>query len=210
MFSSSSLLLISLAYFALLLGVAKLGDNLLSFRMYANRHVQAVIYSLSLGVFLTSWTFYGSVGRAATSGWDFLSPYIGPILFFMFGHRIIYKVVLIAKRENIGSISDFISSRYGKSRRLAVIVTLIATLGLLPYIALQLKAIDLSYAVLTAQDGLRGAQADFSVFIIAVLIGVFSVLFGARQVDTSAHNPGMVLAIAVESLIKLISFVANG
>jgi Na+/proline symporter/signal transduction histidine kinase/CheY-like chemotaxis protein len=210
MFSSSSLLLISLAYFALLLGVAKLGDNLLSFRMYANRHVQAVIYSLSLGVFLTSWTFYGSVGRAATSGWDFLSPYIGPILFFMFGHRIIYKVVLIAKRENIGSISDFISSRYGKSRRLAVIVTLIATLGLLPYIALQLKAIDLSYAVLTAQDGLRGAQADFSVFIIAVLIGVFSVLFGARQVDTSAHNPGMVLAIAVESLIKLIAFVAIG
>ncbi|MDC9719370.1 MAG: hybrid sensor histidine kinase/response regulator [Gammaproteobacteria bacterium] len=210
MFSSSSLLVISLAYFALLLGVAKLGDRLLSYKAYANRHLQAIIYSLSLGVFLTSWTFYGSVGRAATSGWDFLAPYIGPIAFFLFGHRIIYKIVLIAKRENIGSISDFISSRYGKSRRLAVIVTLMASLGLLPYIALQLKAIDLSYAVLTNEGQLRGAEADFSVFVIALLIGIFSVLFGARQIDTSAHNAGMVLAIAAESLIKLIAFVSIG
>jgi Na+/proline symporter/signal transduction histidine kinase/CheY-like chemotaxis protein len=210
MFSSSSLLFISLAYFALLLGVAKLGNRLVAYKAYANHHVQAIIYSLSLGVYLTSWTFYGSVGRAATSGWDFLAPYIGPIAFFIFGHRILYKIITIAKRENIGSISDFISSRYGKSRRLAVIVTLMATLGLLPYIALQLKAIDLSYAVLTAQGQMRGAQGDLSVFIIAVLIGIFSVLFGARQVDTSAHNPGMVLAIAVESLIKLIAFVAIG
>jgi len=210
MFSSSSLLIISLAYFALLLGVAKLGDKLLSFKLYANRHLQAIIYSLSLGVFLTSWTFYGSVGRASTSGWDFLGSYLGPILFFLLGHRVIYKIVLIAQRENIGSISDFISSRYGKSRRLAVIITLIATLGILPYIALQLKAIDLSYAVLTAQDGLRETQADISVLMIAILIGIFSVLFGARQVDTSAHNPGMVLAIAVESFIKLIAFVTIG
>ena len=210
MFTSSSVLLISLAYFALLLGVAKLGDKLLSYRAYANQHLQAIIYSLSLAVFLTSWTFYGSVGRAATSGWDFLGSYLGPILFFLLGHRIIYKIVLIAKRENIGSISDFISSRYGKSRRLAVIISLIATLGLLPYIALQLKAIDLSYAVLTAQDGLRDSQADISVLMIALLIGIFSVLFGARQVDTSAHNPGMVLAIAVESLVKLVAFVTIG
>ena len=210
MFSSSSLLLISLAYFALLLGVAKLGDKLLSFRAYANQHLQAIIYSLSLGVFLTSWTFYGSVGRASTSGLDYLGAYIGPILLFLLGHRVIYKIVLIAQHENIGSISDFISSRYGKSRRLAVIVTLIATLGLLPYIALQLKAIDLSYAVLTAQDGLRESQADISVLMIAILIGIFSILFGARQVDTSAHNPGMVLAIAVESLVKLIAFVTIG
>ena len=119
MFSSSSLLIISLAYFALLLSVAKLGDKLVSFKLHSNRHLQAIIYSLSLGVFLTSWTFYGSVGRASTSGWDFLGSYLGPILFFLFGHRVIYKIVLIAQRENIGSISDFISSRYGKSRRLA-------------------------------------------------------------------------------------------
>jgi Na+/proline symporter/signal transduction histidine kinase/CheY-like chemotaxis protein len=194
----------------MLLGIAKLGDRLMPFKTYSNQHLQAIIYSLSLGVFLTSWTFYGSVGRAATSGWDFLGPYIAPIAFFLFGHRIIYKIILIAKRENIGSISDFISSRYGKSRRLAVIVTLMATLGLLPYIALQLKAIDLSYAVLTTGTHLRGSHADLSVFIIAILIGIFSVLFGARQVDTSAHNPGMVLAIATESLIKLIAFVAIG
>ena len=210
MFTSSSIILISLAYFALLLGVAKLGDKLLSFRAYANQHLKAIIYSLSLGVFLTSWTFYGSVGRASTSGLDYLGAYIGPILLFLLGHRVLYKIVLIAKHENIGSISDFISSRYGKSRRLAVLVTLIATLGLLPYIALQLKAIDLSYAVLTAQDGLRGTQADISVLVIALLIGIFSVLFGARQVDTSAHNPGMVLAIAVESLVKLVAFVTIG
>lgn len=210
MFTSTSLLIISLAYFALLLGIAKLGDRLMPFKAYANQHLQAIIYSLSLGVFLTSWTFYGSVGRAATSGWDFLGPYIAPIAFFLFGHRIIYKIILIAKRENIGSISDFISSRYGKSRRLAVIVTLMATLGLLPYIALQLKAIDLSYAVLTTQGDISSVHADFSVFIIAILIGIFSVLFGAKQVDTSAHNPGMVLAIAAESLIKLIAFVAIG
>jgi len=210
MFTSTSLLVISLVYFAMLLGIAKLGDRLMPFKTYSNQHLQAIIYSLSLGVFLTSWTFYGSVGRAATSGWDFLGPYIAPIAFFLFGHRIIYKIILIAKRENIGSISDFISSRYGKSRRLAVIVTLMATLGLLPYIALQLKAIDLSYAVLTTGTHLRGSHADLSVFIIAILIGIFSVLFGARQVDTSAHNPGMVLAIATESLIKLIAFVAIG
>ena len=210
MFSSSSLLIISLAYFALLLSVAKLGDKLVSFKLHSNRHLQAIIYSLSLGVFLTSWTFYGSVGRASTSGWDFLGSYLGPILFFLFGHRVIYKIVLIAQRENIGSISDFISSRYGKSRRLAVTVTLIATLSVLPYIALQLKAIDLSYAVLSSQSGLRNSQADISVLMIAVLIGIFSVLFGVRQVDTSAHNPGMVLAIAVESFIKLIAFVSIG
>lgn len=210
MVGSWSLLFISLAYFIILLVVARQGDRHLQQNRARSPHVQAIIYSLSLGIFLTSWTFYGSVGRAATNGWDYLGPYIGPILFFVFGHRILYKIVTIAKRENISTISDFISSRYGKSRRLAVLVTLMATLGLLPYIALQLKAIDLSFAVLSDNPFAQVRQANISVLIIALLIGVFSVLFGARRVDTSAHNPGMVLAIALESMLKLTAFVAIG
>lgn len=211
MVGSWSLLLISLAYFIVLLIVATQGDrHLHKATGPRSQHAQAIIYSLSLGIFLTSWTFYGSVGRAATSGWEFLAPYIGPVLFFVFGHRILYKIVVIAKRENISTISDFISSRHGKSRRLAVLVTLMATLGLLPYIALQLKAIDLSFAVLSDNPFAQARQANLSVFVIALLIGVFAVLFGARRVDTSAHNPGMVLAIALESTLKVTAFIAIG
>jgi Na+/proline symporter/signal transduction histidine kinase len=211
MIGSWSLLFISLAYFIVLLVVATQGDRHLSGRNSPRfQHVQAIIYSLSLGIFLTSWTFYGSVGRASTSGWDFIAPYIGPIVFFLFGHRVLYKIVVIAKRENISTIADFISSRHGKSRRLAVLVTLMATLGLLPYIALQLKAIDLSFAVLSNSPLAEMRQANLSVLIIALLIGVFSILFGARRVDTSAHNPGMILAIALESMLKLTAFLAVG
>lgn len=211
MVGSWSLLLISLLYFIVLLIVATQGDrHLHKAKGPRSQHIQAIIYSLSLGIFLTSWTFYGSVGRAATSGWEFLGPYIGPVLFFIFGHRVLYKIVVIAKRENISTISDFISSRHGKSRRLAVLVTLMATLGLLPYIALQLKAIDLSFAVLSDNPFAQARQANLSVFIIALLIGVFAVLFGARRVDTSAHNPGMVLAIALESTLKVTAFIAIG
>lgn len=210
MVGSWSLLIISMVYFIVLLVVATQGDKHLPEHRPRNQHFQAIIYSLSLGVFLTSWTFYGSVGRAVTSGWDFLGPYIGPLIFFIFGHRILRKIVIIAKRENISTISDFISSRYGKSRRLAVLVTVMATLGLLPYIALQLKAIDLSFAVLSDNPFDQVRQANLSVLIIALLIGAFSILFGARRVDTSAHNPGMVLAIALESTLKVLAFVAIG
>ena len=124
------ILLISVAYVGLLFAIAYYGDN----QSAANSKrliSKPVIYSLSLAVYCTSWTFYGSVSRA-TQGWEFLSIYLGPILLFILGWGLLYKIVLIAKQENITTIADFIASRYGKSRSLAVLITTMATLGILP------------------------------------------------------------------------------
>ena len=146
MLSGWTVIMISLAYVGLLFAIAYYGDKAPT----PNRIGKQVIYSLSLAVYCSSWTFYGAVGRASTSGWEFLATYLGPILVFMFGWQVIEKIVLISKQQNITSISDFISSRYGKSQLLAVLVTVIAVLGTIPYIAMQLKAVAISFSAITA------------------------------------------------------------
>ncbi|MDD3446060.1 MAG: hybrid sensor histidine kinase/response regulator, partial [Zavarzinia sp.] len=136
-----AILLMSLAYIGSLFAIAYVGD----WRPRRAASSQHMIYALSLAIYCTSWTFYGSVGRAVATGWDFLLVFVGPILVMMFGHRLLARMVLIARNQNITSIADFIGSRYGKSRAVSALVAGLAIVGVLPYIALQLKAVSDSF-----------------------------------------------------------------
>lgn len=172
------------------------------------------VYALSLAVYCTSWTFFGGVGTAATSGWMFLPIYLGPALVYFFGWPFLRRLAEIGRSENTTSIADFISSRYGKSRGVATLVTAIAALGAVPYIALQLKAVGMSAAELTRGRPLAPiappADQDQQVLLIALALAAFSVLFGARSFDATGRNRGLVVAIALESAVKLAAFVAVG
>lgn len=215
MFSAGLLITVSLAYIALLFLVAWWGDR----RALAGGRLrgQAIIYSLSLAVYCTSWTFYGAVGQAASSGWDFLPVYLGPILMFIVFGGFLARMVRVAKEQNITSISDFLASRFGKTRRLAVLVTVVAVIGVLPYIALQLKAVAMGFNLLTADpvaafamlEGPAPALRD-PALAVALLLALFTILFGTRQPDATEHHPGLMLAVAFESMVKLLAFLAVG
>jgi len=172
--------------------------------------VAAVSYCLTLAVYNTSWSFYGSVGRAATTGLDFATIYIGPTLVLLFGQRFLAKAIAIAKAQNVTSISDFIAARYGKSQSLAAFVTLASLFGVLPYIALQLKAVGKSFDYLTLQpEQLGGETLHFwqdSAFGVAASMALFAIVFGVRHVHASEHHRGLMLAIAFESMVKLLAF----
>lgn len=209
MISSWILLLVSVAYAALLFGVAWWGDRR---PMYPNRPwLRPVVYSLALAVYCSSWTFYGAVGSAVRNGVGYLPIYLGPLLLLLFGWRIIERLALIARSENTVSIADFISSRYGRSRRLAALVTVIALIGVVPYLALQYKAVAMSLSVLTGQSGgtTPGFFSDPALYV-ALLMALFAALFGTRQVDATEHHHGMMLAIALESMVKLVAMIAVG
>jgi Na+/proline symporter/nitrogen-specific signal transduction histidine kinase len=213
--SSWSILLASLAYLCLLFAIAYYVDK----RADAGRSVIAnpYIYALSIAVYCTSWTFYGSVGRAASSGIDFLPIYLGPTLTFVIWWFVLRKIIRISKAQRITSIADFISSRYGKSTQLGVLVTVIAVVGIMPYISLQLKAVSTSFNVLVRYpevitpvvSGRVPILAD-TAFLVALLLAAFAILFGTRHIDASEHHEGMVAAIAFESIVKLIAFLAVG
>ncbi|TVQ33595.1 MAG: response regulator [Wenzhouxiangella sp.] len=215
MFSAALIVAVSLAYVALLFVIAWWGDR------YARRRgklfAQPLIYSLSLAVYCTSWTFYGAVGQAATNGWDFLPVYLGPLLMFAVLGGFIVRIVRISKEQNITSISDFLASRFGKTQRLAVLVTSVAVLGVLPYIALQLKGIAMGFNLLTADPAATmllperpGPFALDTALLVALVLAVFTILFGTRQLDATEHHPGLMLAVAFESLVKLLAFLAVG
>lgn len=211
MLQSWLLILCSLAYISLLFCIAYFGDR----RMQQGRPVphRALIFSLSLGVYCTSWTYYGAVGTAATGGWKYLAIYLGPILTFVLGYHFLNKVLTVSKEHNITTIADFISSRYGKTQRLAAFVTVIAILGTLPYIALQLKAVALSYQVvasntITAQLlPLSSSLWNSTGLIVAMVMALFTILFGTRYVNASEHHEGIILAIAFESVVKLFALI---
>ena len=199
------LVLASLLYVVFLFTVASWGDQKNS---WANRlSHRPFVYAMSLAIYCTSWTYYGAVGNAANDGWAFFPILLGPILLFLFGIKILEKLVSVSKQQNITSIADFISSRYGKKRRLAVVVTTIAALAIVPYIALQLKAVGLSFSVLTESDSVASA---FSLKELgaAALMAMFAMLFGTRHVEVTEYRSGMILAIAVESMIKLAALIA--
>lgn len=207
MVSSWILLLVSVAYAALLFGVAWWGDRR---PMYPDRPwLRPVVYSLALAVYCSSWTFYGAVGTAVRNGIGYLPIYIGPLLLLLFGWRIIERLALIARSQNVVSIADFISSRFGRSRRLAALVAIIALIGIIPYLALQYKAVAMSLQVLTGNTGPTGFFTDPALYV-ALLMALFATLFGTRQVDATEHHHGMMLAIAFESVIKLLAMVAVG
>jgi len=201
---------LSLAYLGLLFAVAWLGDR--HARTWSTGAMGPLVYSLSLAIYCTSWTFYGAVGRAATSGLDFILIYVGPALVVIAGYPMLRKMVQVAKRHNVTSIADFLASRYGKSRAVGVSATLFATLGVLPYIALQLQAVSSSFKAI-ATPGVSGAAAvvhtDTSLFV-AVLMALFTILFGVRNVQASEQHRGMMVAIAFESVVKLAALLAVG
>ena len=209
MIPSWILLLVSVAYAALLFGVAWWGDRR---PMYPDRPwLRPVVYSLALAVYCSSWTFYGAVGSAVRNGIGYLPIYLGPLLLLMFGWRIIERLALIARSENTVSIADFISSRYGRSRKLAALVTVIALIGVVPYLALQYKAVAMSLSVLTGHAGdITHTFFSDPALYVALLMALFAALFGTRQVDATEHHHGMMLAIALESMIKLIAMIAIG
>jgi Na+/proline symporter/signal transduction histidine kinase/ActR/RegA family two-component response regulator len=210
-----SVLLVALAYVAVLFAVATWGDSRAKGRD-GRRPPRPLIYALSLGVYCTSWTYFGSVGVAAKSGFDFLPIYIGPILVFVLGWRLIGMVVSIAKRENITSIADFISARYGKSQGLGAMVAIIAAIGIVPYISIQLKALSFSLETMmlasgwTASTLSAGPMGSNLALAITLALALFAILFGTRHIDTTEHQDGLILAIAVESIVKLLAFLAVG
>ncbi len=205
---------IALVYLGLLFAVASLGDR----RAARQESVREwpFIYALSLAVYCTSWTFFGSVGLAAATGLDFLTIYLGPILMFTLGFPILRRVARLAKAERITSIADFIGARYGKSQGAAAVVTLIAVVGTIPYIALQLKAVSTLVKTLVTQHSVTTSTqlgtpffADISLFV-TITLAVFAILFGTRHIDATEHQDGLILAIAAESVVKLLAFLAVG
>ena len=172
-----------------------------------------LIYPLSLAIYCTSWTFFGSVGLASRTGFDFLTIYIGPMLMVGLGYPLIIRVVRLAKGQNITSIADFIAARYGKSQAVAATVALIAIVGMVPYIALQLKAVSSSVGTILAQTspgGVRSRCSATSRCSSRCSMAAFAVLFGTRHTDATEHQDGLMLAVATESIIKLVAFLAVG
>jgi len=209
------IVLVAFAYLGLLFGIAYYADQ----RADAGRSIidNPIIYALSLAVYATAWTFYGSVGRAAGDGIGFLPIYLGPTLMIALWWLVMRKIIRISKANRITSLADFIASRYGKSALLGGLVTVIAVIGILPYISLQLKAISASYAILLhypeismpASAGVAPLATD-TAFWVALILAAFTILFGTPHLDAAEHHEGMVAAIAFESIVKLLAFLAVG
>lgn len=209
------IVLVALLYLVALFVIAYWGD----WRAEHGRSLIAnpYIYTLSLAVYCTSWTFYGSVGRAAVSGIGYLPIYLGPTLAFCLAWFVLLKMLRISKSLRITSIADFVSSRYGKSPVLGVLVTVIAVIGVVPYIALQLKAVSNSFTILLnypeivmpAKVG-AGAFLEDNTLYIALLLAAFTILFGTRHLDATERHEGMVAAIAFDSVVKLVALTAVG
>ncbi len=202
--------LLAIIYIGILFAIAYFGDRAAA---RGNLKARPALYALALSVYCTSWTFFGSVGLAATSGLDFLPIYIGPILMFTLGYPVIRRVLRLSKEERITSIADFIGARYGKSEAVAVAATVIAVIGAVPYIALQLKAVSSSVAALVPE--LVTGTVLFPIFgdialLVALSMALFAILFGTRHADATEHQNGMMLAVAAEAVVKLAAFVVVG
>jgi len=167
------------------------------------------VYALGLAVYCTTWTYYGSVGKAATGGMGFLPVYLGPTLALLLGWTIFRRIVQIKHSHRITSIADFISGRYGKSQAVAAMVTFIMLIGIIPYVALQLKAVTDTFTQITAGSG-STSLSGWSSPIIATLMTVFTIAFGIRHLDATERHPGMVVVLATESIFKLLAFLAAG
>ena len=203
-------MLVSLAYVATLFSIAYFGD---SRPLYPTRPaLRPIVYSLALAVYCSSWTFYGAVGSASRSSLSYLPIYLGPIILFVFFSGLLQRLTRVAKANNITSIADFVGSRFGKSHALGALVTVIAVTSAVPYIALQFKAVAMSVGVLSggAPDAAQVPLLNDPAFYVAVMLSLFAILFGTRRIDATEHHHGMMLAIAAESLMKLVAFVAIG
>jgi Na+/proline symporter/nitrogen-specific signal transduction histidine kinase len=213
--SAPFILAVSFAYLGLLFAIAYYGDK----RADAGRSIVArpSVYALSLAVYATSWTYYGSVGRAVDSGVGFLPIYLGPTLMFALGWVVLRKIIRISKANRITTIADFVASRYGKSTLLGGLVTVIAVIGIVPYISLQLKAISNTFNILLEYPAIVSPAeldpgslfADTGLYV-ALVLAAFTILFGTRKLDATERHEGMVAAIAFESVVKLVAFLCVG
>ena len=205
--SPTWVILASFIYLAILFGIAWLGDR---FTLYEKRPwLRPAVYSLALAVYCSSWTFYGAVGSAVRYGWSYIPIYLGPVLLFIFFGRFLERLALAAQTQKIVSISDFMASRYESSQRLAGLVTIVALVAVVPYLALQFKAVTMSIGVFIGQEISSIVFGDPALYV-AALMALFVIVFGTRQADATEHRPGLMLAIAFESLVKLIALIAVG
>ncbi|MCC2103843.1 MAG: hybrid sensor histidine kinase/response regulator, partial [Hyphomicrobiales bacterium] len=204
--------LATLAYICALFAVAHYGDTI--GKRFVRGPAQALVYSLCFAVYCTSWTFFGSVGLATTSGLQFLPIYVGPLLVVIFGRGLLSRIVMLAKSHNITSVADFVAARYGKAESVAICVTLICVVGTVPYIALQLKAVSASLHMvlgsIEAEKVVSHSDSLQSSILIPLVLAGFAMAFGTRRVDATEHQDGLMLAVATESLVKLIAFLAVG
>ncbi|HUL90583.1 MAG TPA: hybrid sensor histidine kinase/response regulator [Pseudolabrys sp.] len=203
---------VALAYIGLLFLIASYGDRTRG--LGREGRARLLIYPLSLAIYCTSWTFFGSVGFASRTGFDFLTIYIGPALMIGLCGPLLMRVVRLAKAQNITSIADFMAARYGKGQAVAATVALIAIVGSIPYIALQLKAVSSSLETILAHipagtEVTRPLLGDIALFV-ALSMATFAVLFGTRHIDATEHQDGLMLAVATESIVKLVAFLAVG
>ncbi|MAL98876.1 MAG: histidine kinase [Alteromonadaceae bacterium] len=212
MISGWLLILISILYISLLFAIGWAGDRRPG--LYRRTFLRKQVYGLSLAVYFTSWTFYGAVGRSTTEGLGFLPIYLGPLLVFLLFAPVLRRIIFISKRSNTTSIADFIASRYGKSQLLAALIAIVAVVGSIPYIALQLKAIAMGFTVLTAGPEQIGIERQpiwgDTAWYIAIVLTLFTILFGTRHLESTEHHRGMIQAVAFESVIKLVAFVSVG
>ncbi|WP_313271318.1 PAS-domain containing protein, partial [Stenotrophomonas sp.] len=209
MLSLATVALAGLAWLALMFGAALYGERRPTVFARHWRHV----YALSLAVHCTSWTFYGTVTQAARHGWPLPPTFVGAILFYALAMGVMMRLVRLARETNATSLADLIAARLGRDAWLAATVTLVAALGLIPYIALQLKAVAMSFSMITSRSVLAGQEGSVwqdSALYVALAMALFAMLFGARRADVSEHNRGLVLAMAVESIFKLGAMLALG
>ncbi len=209
MFSFNLLLAVCLAYVGLLFLIAWVAEQ----RAMRGRGAwirSPIVYTLSLSIYCTAWTFYGAVGYAARSGLEFVTIYLGPTLVMIGWWMLVRKLVRIGREQRITSIADLISSRYGKSNLLGVLVTLLAVFGTTPYIALQLQSVTLSFSVFVRGSGPELADPVSSALWVAAGLAIFTIVFGTRRLDLNERHHGVVMAIAVEAVVKLVALVAVG
>ncbi|RUO29869.1 hybrid sensor histidine kinase/response regulator [Aliidiomarina sedimenti] len=195
-----------LAYIGLLFVIAVWGDRRKTRGYRWSLHPS--VYALSLAIYCTSWTYYGAIDNAATNGWSFLPILLGPMLLYIFALPIVRKLVAVSKQQNITSIADFIASRYGKRHKMALVVTIIAALSIIPYIALQLKAVGISFTTILGTDDPTAAYS-LKELAVAILMAAFAIMFGTRHIDVTQYRSGMMLAIAFESAVKLLALVVS-
>ncbi len=208
MVSGLFLSVLAVSYLALLFAVAFYGERK---SIYPGRaRLRPYIYALALGVYCTTWTFFGAVGTAVRDGWSYLPIYLGPALVFLVGTPFLVRLVSVARAHNVTSIADFVSSRFGKSPALAALVAVIALTAAMPYLSLQYQAVGASIDVLTGSDGTHPVWYADTALWVAMLMALFAVLFGTRRLDATEHHEGVMLAIAFESIVKLLAFVAVG
>jgi len=202
-----TLITIIILYLAVLFYIAFLGEKKHQSKWVNNPYV----YTLSLAVYCSAWTYYGSIGIAANSGIDFLPIYLGPVIAAPLWILVLRKIIRISKQHKISSIADFISLRYGNNRFLGAIVTIVCLFGTIPYISLQLKAVSETFGILSDNTSYNSTIIlNDSTFYVALILAIFATFFGTQNTDASEKHKGIIASVAFESVLKLVFFLVIG